>query len=132
MYCGMPPYSCPGSQASHSNPYACSGYRNLTLKALCCKSLHRGSLPTMPTIPYSCPGSRHFTPKSLRLCRFLTIQKLAYSRAGFQQLTCKSLRLYRFPMLHMQNPDACTGSGQFTPFLTPGNPPKNSKNALHN
>ncbi|MBW0483335.1 hypothetical protein O181_023050 [Austropuccinia psidii MF-1] len=58
--------------------------------------------------------------------------KIAYARAGFQQFTGKSLCLYRFPTLHMQNPDACTGSQHFRPFLTPGKPPDNSKNSLHN
>ncbi|MBW0527464.1 hypothetical protein O181_067179 [Austropuccinia psidii MF-1] len=120
-------------------PYAYPGSLRFTCKILMHvqapnnsnNCLCQGSLATAPTLPYVGAGTQHFTPKSLHLCRFLTIQKIAYARAGFQQFTRKSLRLYRFPMLHTQNPDGCTGCQHFRPFLRPGKPPKNSKNFLH-
>ncbi|MBW0576657.1 hypothetical protein O181_116372 [Austropuccinia psidii MF-1] len=121
-------------------PYACPGSQHLTHQILTPvkvpnnsnNCLHRGSLATAPTLPYAGAGAQRFTRKSLRLCRFPAIQTIAYTRAGFQQFTCKSSRFDRFPTLHTQTPDACTGSQQFRPSVTPGQPPKNSVNFSHN
>ncbi|MBW0488192.1 hypothetical protein O181_027907 [Austropuccinia psidii MF-1] len=45
--------------------------------------LHQGSLPAALILPYVGAGTQRFTPKSLRLCRFLTVQKSAYAREAF-------------------------------------------------
>ncbi|MBW0493240.1 hypothetical protein O181_032955 [Austropuccinia psidii MF-1] len=99
MYGGMPKYTCPCSlllsriptllmkilmpvrdpNTSHANPYACPGSQRFTHKTLRCKSLHQGSLSTIPTIPYACPGSQRFTQKYLHLYRFPTIQTTPYA-----------------------------------------------------
>ncbi|MBW0481064.1 hypothetical protein O181_020779 [Austropuccinia psidii MF-1] len=92
--------------ASHANPYACPEFQRFTHKTLSCNSLHRGSLPTMHTIPYAFPGSQGFT--------------------------CKILMLVQVPNASHTHPYACTGSRQFRRFLKPGQPPDNSKNFLHN
>ncbi|MBW0493466.1 hypothetical protein O181_033181 [Austropuccinia psidii MF-1] len=118
----LTPVQDPG--ASHAKPCTVPNNSN--------NCLRQGSLATAPTLPYAGAGAQRFTRKSLSLCRFLTIQTNANARAGFRQFTCKSLCLYRFLTLHTRNTDTCTGSRQFRPFLTPGQPPDNSKNSLHN
>ncbi|MBW0555145.1 hypothetical protein O181_094860 [Austropuccinia psidii MF-1] len=87
-------------------PYAFPGSQFFTHKFLTLvqapdnsnNCLRQGSLATALTLAYGGAGTQHFTPKSSRLCRFPTIQKIA--GAGFQQFTCKFLRLYRFLTLH--------------------------------
>ncbi|MBW0518737.1 hypothetical protein O181_058452 [Austropuccinia psidii MF-1] len=41
------------------------------------------------------------------------------------------LMLVQVPNASHAHPYACTGSQKFRPFLKPGQPPKNSKNSLH-
>ncbi|MBW0516342.1 hypothetical protein O181_056057 [Austropuccinia psidii MF-1] len=69
--CAVNPYTGSGlglvqdPDVSHANPHACPESRCITPKTLCCKSLHRGSFLTMPTTPYTIPGSQSFTRKIL-------------------------------------------------------------------
>ncbi|MBW0465754.1 hypothetical protein O181_005469 [Austropuccinia psidii MF-1] len=73
------------------NPYACPGFQCFTCKVLTPVQAHdnsnnclcQGSLGTALTLAYGVAGTQCFTPKSLRLCRFPTIEKIAYTRVGF-------------------------------------------------
>ncbi|MBW0557391.1 hypothetical protein O181_097106 [Austropuccinia psidii MF-1] len=95
--------------ASQAIPYAFPGSQCVTLKALCCKSLCRGSLPIMPTTPHACPGSQCFTCKILTpvqapdnsnncLCQgsLETASTLPYVGSGTRRFTPKYLCLCRF------------------------------------
>ncbi|MBW0568181.1 hypothetical protein O181_107896 [Austropuccinia psidii MF-1] len=90
-------------------PYSFPGSQRFTCKTFHCKSLRRGSLPTMTTIPYTFPGSQHFTHTILTLLQVPNNSKnslrrgslpkswtLPYAGAGSQRFTRKSLRLGRF------------------------------------
>ncbi|MBW0481608.1 hypothetical protein O181_021323 [Austropuccinia psidii MF-1] len=105
---------------SHTSPYACPGSQRFTHKALHCKSLCRGSLPTMPTIPYPCPGSQ-----PLHLYRFRTIKIIAYAGAALQQLQHFLMQVHA-PRASHKNPYDCAGSQQFKQLLTPGQASENS------
>ncbi|MBW0568825.1 hypothetical protein O181_108540 [Austropuccinia psidii MF-1] len=120
-------YACPGSQCFTHKILMPVQVPNNSKNCLC-----RGSLATAPTLPYVGAVTKRFTCKSLHLCRLPKIQTIAYGTACFQQFTQKYLHLYRFLILYTKNPEACTGSQQFRPFLMPGQPPDNSKNSLHN
>ncbi|MBW0485052.1 hypothetical protein O181_024767 [Austropuccinia psidii MF-1] len=100
--------------ASHTNPYACPGSQRFTRKTLL-----RGNLPTMPTIP----DASH--AKSLCLYRFLTIQIIAYAGAALRQLR-HFLMQVQVPNTSHANPYACAGSQQFKQLLTPGYASNNS------
>ncbi|MBW0497492.1 hypothetical protein O181_037207 [Austropuccinia psidii MF-1] len=91
--------------------------------------LHQGRLPTVPTIPYACPGSQCFTCKSLCLDRFPKIQT-PYIGAGLQKFE-KSLTPVQPPDTSHANPYACTGSQQLEQFLTLVQAPNASHNSLH-
>ncbi|MBW0535047.1 hypothetical protein O181_074762 [Austropuccinia psidii MF-1] len=73
--------------------------------------------------PYTCPGSRRFTLKSLR-CKFsrqgslLPILTIPYAFQGSQNFKCKSVHLYRFLKIET-TPYAGAASPQFQHFLTP-------------
>ncbi|MBW0475078.1 hypothetical protein O181_014793 [Austropuccinia psidii MF-1] len=111
--------------ASHENTYTCPGSQCFTCKTLCCKSLHWGSLLTIPTILYACPGSDASHSKSLALYRFPTIQIIPYARAASQQLQHFLMRV-QAPKASHSNPYAWAGSQKFKHFLTPGKASNNS------
>ncbi|MBW0492850.1 hypothetical protein O181_032565 [Austropuccinia psidii MF-1] len=115
-------------------PYACPGSQRFTRKILTRvqapdhsnNCLWHGRLATSRTLPYASAGTQ-----VLMLVHLPDNSKNCLRQGRLQHITHKSLLLYRFPIIHMQNPDACTGSQQFRPFLMPGQPPDNSKNSLH-
>ncbi|MBW0574618.1 hypothetical protein O181_114333 [Austropuccinia psidii MF-1] len=128
------------ADASHANPYACAGSRQLTCQSLRLCKLPKIHIPILTLVKVPQNGKN-----SLHLCRLpeihtpiLTLVKVAkmltnsYACAGSQEFTRQFLCLCRLPTIHTPiltpvqapnnshaNPYACEGSQKGKKFLTP-------------
>ncbi|MBW0552855.1 hypothetical protein O181_092570 [Austropuccinia psidii MF-1] len=111
-----------GANASHANPYACAGSRQLTRQ-----SLRLCRLPTIHTPILTLVKVPKNAKNSLRLYRLPTIHTPILTLVKVANNADNFLRLCRLPNIHMPiltlvkvpnnsqaHPYACAGSQQFT------------------
>ncbi|MBW0476784.1 hypothetical protein O181_016499 [Austropuccinia psidii MF-1] len=143
----MPPYACAGFLLFFAHKFLhLSRIPTLHMQILMLvqvpnnlnNSLHQGSLPTIPTLPYT---GLHTNPKACtgfpQFSQFLRLVQ-AFDASHANPYACEgsfqfqnSLTPVWAPKASYANPYACTGSQQFKQFLMPGQAPDNSNTSLN-
>ncbi|MBW0553906.1 hypothetical protein O181_093621 [Austropuccinia psidii MF-1] len=119
-------------------PYACPGSRRVTRNSLCLSripTVHTQNLALGQPSNNACPGSQCFTHKILMLVQAPDNSKNTLCRGSlptaptlpYVGIHAQILTLVQVLKASHTHPYACTGSQQLIPFLTPGQPPNNSK-----